>query len=394
MYIYSARSSSRSELQYAHLAVTGTQPLLGSSHLRLQCPCWVVQHPQAWLHLDTPWVHPLPLVKYGFTKFAYTFGNRAFVRQSAMFLTDGTKVNESSHSRLQCPCRVVQHPQAWLHLDKQHHLPANAKDILINYATQQALRDNRLVGSFKFGNFSIILTYEVVAQQAQHVDLLMPNYQFGLMLSDDSSGTLVYLVDDNIQTVHDVERIWNDWNGDSSTSIPMPKNLVSAFRQSKDATRLVHDYGNVLLPEKQMKEVKIDGPIPVGSLLMLPGSIIHAGPESFGVRGVMFFSGCPVQITDVAEYHPDTQYTGIFLCGQLLTLLWRLPGMGVKEREYLLRMLLKYMRQSPVKREWAHHFPLGGFSKFVETVESESLSLNDLEALIKTTAKNDTLWFL
>ena len=52
MYIYSARSSSRSELRYAHIAATGTQPLLGSSHSRLQRPRRAVQHPQAWLHLD------------------------------------------------------------------------------------------------------------------------------------------------------------------------------------------------------------------------------------------------------------------------------------------------------------------------------------------------------
>jgi hypothetical protein len=55
---------------------------------------------------------------------------------------------------------------------------------------------------------------------------------------------------------------------------------------------------------------------------------------------------------------------------------------------------LKYIRQSPVKRSWAGHFELGGFSVFLEKVErTDAMSDSELEALIQTTAQDDTLCF-
>ena len=110
-----------------------------------------------------------------------------------------------------------------------------------------------------------------------------------------------------------------------------------------------------------MNELKIASPIPPGSVLSLPGSVIHAGPAASDYRSVLFFSACPIQ-DDNVEYNPDTQYTGIFLCGWLVILLWRLPGMGVVEREYLLEILLHYMQESSVKRHFANHFPVGAFA--------------------------------
>ena len=80
----------------------------------------------------------------------------------------------------------------------------DTKDTLLDYAKRQALKDDRLsTTSYKFGNFSIISTYEVVDVQAPHIDLLKPNYQFGLVLSCNSPGTLVYEVDCEIQTIRD-----------------------------------------------------------------------------------------------------------------------------------------------------------------------------------------------
>jgi len=273
---------------------------------------------------------------------------------------------------------------------RRNRFAEDTKDVLIKYATRRALKDGRLGGSsYKFGNFSMIVTFENVHKQAPHIDLLTPNSQFGLLFTDDSPGTLVYLVDEHIQTVEDLEKLWNEW-GDSGTQ--MPTNLITAFRQSKEVMLLVKDFGDVLVPEERMKEVKIEGPLSAGSVLSLPGNVIHAGPEALNVREVMFFSGCPDE-SKVEEYHPDTQYTGFFLCGQFAILLWRHPTMGFKERLYLLRMLMKYMHQSKVRRKWAHHFPLGGFCTFLSTVESESLSPDALEALLQTAAKNESLCF-
>lgn len=289
----------------------------------------------------------------------------------------------------------------------RNHYSIDDKQVLVGFATRQAMRDTRLdtsTTSYKFANFSIILTYEQVEQQAQHIDCLTPNHQFGMLLTENSPATLVYQTDSHITTVHDVEKLWNRWNADIDIlEESMPKNLVRAFEQSLQATCLIADFGDVLYPEKEMKEVSStpnnknnNTNIPPGSLFSLPGNVIHAGPGSNDYRAVLFFSACPSQTTTTTtteQYHPDTQYTGIFLCGQFVMLLWRMDGMGLLEREFLLRMLVKYMQQSRIKRIWSHHFDeTSGCRAFMEMIESETLKSEvELEAYIKKTARNADL---
>jgi hypothetical protein len=82
---------------------------------------------------------------------------------------------------------------------RQENFSCNDKKVLIGFAQWQANRDTRLSRSdaYKFTNFSIIITYDKVNKQRPHIDLLEPNYQFGMLLLDASPATLVHSVDDN-----------------------------------------------------------------------------------------------------------------------------------------------------------------------------------------------------
>lgn len=139
-----------------------------------------------------------------------------------------------------------------------------------------------------------------------------------------SPATLVYSVDENICTVQDVEQLWNQWNPNDDNAIVnvMPQELVQSFLQSPKVIELVHDFGNVLIPKNKMNEVNLANKeiIQQASLFSLPGNVIHAGPQSTLSRAILFFSGCPKAKFKDVGYDPDMQYTGVFLCGELVNL--------------------------------------------------------------------------
>ena len=57
---------------------------------------------------------------------------------------------------------------------------------------QQVVRDDRITANIKkkskvsHDNFSLILSYDQVMAQPKHIDLLYPNFQYGLIMSDNS----------------------------------------------------------------------------------------------------------------------------------------------------------------------------------------------------------------
>ena len=274
---------------------------------------------------------------------------------------------------------------------KQENFSSDDKNVLVVFAKQQAHKDTRLSRSdaYKFTNFSIIITYDKVNKQRPHIDLLEPNYQFGMLLSDMSPATLVYSVDENICTVQDVEQLWNRWNPNDDNAIVnvMPQELVQSFLQSPKVIELVRDFGNVLIPENEMNEVNLANKeiIQQASLFSLPGNVIHAGPQS----RILFFSGCPKAKFKDIGYDPDMQYTGVFLCGELVNLLWSINGVGLIEREYLLQMLIKYRNQTQSQQKWSVHFPTSVSQTLLEAVETETMSPEMLGAFIQKTAKHD-----
>lgn len=195
---------------------------------------------------------------------------------------------------------------------------------LIEYAKKQAKKDNRFknVANYGsktlFGNFSIICTFGDVVEQQPHIDVVYPNYQYILMISNDSPGTKVYAP--------------NQWYG----NITVPNNikdllypdmdpqLVQKMYENQYIRQLIKQYGNSMFTKQHLLRVdyKIldvvhkdydDANMTTGTVLSLPGSVIHAGPASSAFRAAMFYSATP----NAKQIH-NTQYTNMTLINSIM----------------------------------------------------------------------------
>ena len=333
---------------------------------------------------------------------------------------------------------------------KKHHLdPETVKQSILQYATSQALKDERLqpppphyqnttttthTNNYKFGNFSLIVNYGPVHAQAPHVDLLEPNFQFGMMVSP-GPGTLWYDCPHKVSTTQELVNAWkrtdaldheqqqhqqqsdNTQNhaSSSSSSLPtFPEKLPTILDSSPAVQTLLQGYGNVLVPDEELVESQVShAHLPVGTLCSLPGSVVHAGPATPGFRAVLFFSAWPMNLKDnkVQEYDPDTQYGSVFLCGRISQLLWRHVRVDYEVRRYLLYKLYRYIcqggnnnsrRQDRVVRNWYSHFPYDAWSAVVKRLEEQQQqppqaghnnNNHEDRAFIDAAARNETLNF-
>ena len=154
--------------------------------------------------------------------------------------------------------------------------------ILLGYCTETARRDER-TNDLQLGNFSIIVNYDPVDDQLPHIDLLAPNHQFGCLLTDNTPGTKAFQPrgsDACITSASDFQRMFPEIVSDG---------IVRAIREDPPTSHLLQGYGNVLSPFLQ--EICAEPELPAGTLLSLPGSVVHAGPASPSFRAILFFSG-------------------------------------------------------------------------------------------------------
>ena len=90
------------------------------------------------------------------------------------------------------------------------------KQILLQYAKDQAIKDARLRDAnngeteYIFGNFSLLINFEPCSAQEPHIDLLLPNWQFGLVLNDDAPGTRFAASCAHVRKVADLEEWCNN----------------------------------------------------------------------------------------------------------------------------------------------------------------------------------------
>ena len=222
------------------------------------------------------------------------------------------------------------------------------KDVILAFAQNQARKDPRVGNEYKFGNFSLLVTYGRCENQMPHIDLVKPNYQFALYLSKMSPRTM-FVAEGSIDPVRTVGALVKLWETASELKVsddaPVPHNIVKALEQDEGIRTLLEGFGDVLHPEQtlehkyEMKHFNV-GP---GVVASLPGSVVHAGPSSETTRAVLFFSGSPKDADASEEYNPDRQYNGVTLMGHLVSILWTKPKIGKKERIFLLQKLAKYV---------------------------------------------------
>ncbi|KAL3905872.1 MAG: hypothetical protein SGARI_004259, partial [Bacillariaceae sp.] len=246
---------------------------------------------------------------------------------------------------------------------------------LVRYAEGMALRDPR-VGcnrdGWKFDNFSLIANYSKVSQQEPHIDLLLPNYQFGVMVSDAAPSTWYYEVSppDRIRNGKQLADLW------CRLDPSMPNHLRTLLEECPDINNKLDSFGSVLcvsVPsnydcDSDAADQTLKRPfnrhglacVPRGSVLSLPGSQVHAGPTTDSAfRAVLFFSGLPQSPSENDDtfptvqdakgekqkanqskgYDPDTQYSNVLLMASILQMLWRRFSVTAETRIYLLKRL-------------------------------------------------------
>jgi hypothetical protein len=185
---------------------------------------------------------------------------------------------------------------------------------------------------FSCNNFSLLTSYGKCKGQAPHIDLLPPNVQFGLTITDLSPPTLCFQVPTHIQSASDlVETGWPN----------MSDNLGDELeKQGSGFPELLRGFGNVLHPG--IRDCSRSDLLRAGTLAAMSGGKVHAGPPSEKYRSILFFSG-QTKGSREPEYNPDTQYSSPVLCADILYDLWL--RISVTDREYLLTRLLEYAKQ-------------------------------------------------
>ena len=251
-------------------------------------------------------------------------------------------------------------------------LPAgDAKRLLLEYIKRRAMMDPRVTddkSSWKFNNFSLIVTYTPVAPQAPHIDLLRPSFQGGLIITAGAPATHFCRNQAAIATIIDHTTLAESWS--SSKVGEPPAAVVQAVKEHPALRKLLQEFGHVLTCEKQMRQETqppVQTGLTTGDLLTLPGSVVHAGPKCTKFRAVIFFSASP---QDVAEYNPDTQYTGVHLLAHLVSCIWQHRGIGFAERKFLLETLANRIDDCDVRGLY-NNFEEGNMSQFLAAIENK-----------------------
>jgi hypothetical protein len=253
---------------------------------------------------------------------------------------------------------------------------ANAKEMLLNFARTRARLDPRVGNAYKFENFSLLIGRGRNPSQAPHLDLVLPNFQFGLMLTKKSRGT--HFVPDPTKPgpVRTVQQLTQLWETNPAFSDPVysqvPNGIVDFLNSDDGALQLLQYFGDTLQPEATLEASFIcPENVPLGALASLPGGVVHAGPASHGPRTILFFSGSELHDSEVDSYMPDSQYNGVTLMGHLVSILWRRDNVTPPVRKYLLRKLLQYIEGAKSK-DVAHQFVPGKLQDCVKALQSKS----------------------
>lgn len=250
--------------------------------------------------------------------------------------------------------KIASDPTFTIRLDKEA-----VKQRILDYARQQAIASG--YPNYIFHNFSILISYDWAPQQYPHIDLQRPNAQFGLVITDQSPGTVWFEPSHQIQSPCDLAQAWQS----SSTG-----KWVSAMEHSPKCRSLLKRFGDVLSPNFQRHEPNGGNPLPTGTLLSLPGGVVHAGPASSKSRAVLFFSGHPCD-TPIRPYNPDVQYFASILLSDVIAAVWE--ELEILDREYLLNHLVSYLQRAEHKNMHKHLPGYCSMHQFAKRIEKEEI---------------------
>jgi hypothetical protein len=261
--------------------------------------------------------------------------------------------------------------------------PGEFWEPIIDLAIQTALQDLRIPKDYTFSSFLLISADGIMSGQRPHVDVMWPNYQFYLMVSDKTPGTTVYecKIEPGINNV-DSFLEWlkppkNSWIGNVLTT------------KFVDHCKKLTDYGTVLdtnnLQAVRFPVLKLSR----GDLLSIPGSVVHGGPAFTGFRAILYFIGHAEGKNGIL-YNSDLQYLAGAILMDISYDLWK--HITPNNRFCLLTRLFQMAQEY---NDLYKHFgdPASRFYSWVKTYGSLKPKPNDTSVtrLIKSHADENRI---
>jgi hypothetical protein len=204
---------------------------------------------------------------------------------------------------------------------------------IFEFAITSAKQDTRVPNDHQFGPFSLICSNKYVPGQVPHLDVLWPNFQYTLMVSDETPGTLVFNPIDS-RLVSDVSS-FVEWIGAGPDS-----QIGKLLSDNSDQCELLKTYGAVLVGATKGKLqvcVAQTEKLKRGTTMSIPGSLIHAGPSFSKFRAMLFFISHPTGKEEEA-YISENQYSHGLVLINIVTWLF---SCGINNREERILLLQK-----------------------------------------------------
>lgn len=212
------------------------------------------------------------------------------------------------------------------------------KNQIMTYAVEMAKKDERVGKDWIFENFSLIANLDSVPQQYPHIDLTLPLYQFAMIISDNTAGTITYKIHEE-QRVRTPQQLVKFLNLNCSDT-----KIIDAFEKHSDCTSILDEFGGCLSTLQnggyQVHTAKQN--LAAGSVLSTPGSVLHAGPATNGFRAVLFYTGRP---PNAEPYNSEVQWLDGLLLGELTLQLWE--DITANDRKSLLYKLYEVVCRYP-----------------------------------------------
>jgi hypothetical protein len=220
-------------------------------------------------------------------------------------------------------------------------------------------------GGVDFGNFSLLASRPKTPSQFRHVDAYSYEAQFVMALQPNTEATATFVVPDPLDTPEDVVRLWTELAAaDAASQIVTPtskrprrqsrspvdscaiaSSLLNVMNQDKTIRFWIRHYGKVLCRPHRMIRLDVATPANwhVGSVLCVPGGVVHGAPRNGRFRAVLFFTGTPVAGT--YQYRANDQFTGPTLAATIAHRVW--DRVDDPCRDFLTSVLRQCVEEEP-----------------------------------------------
>eukprot|EP00980_Cylindrotheca_fusiformis_P014870 scaffold4060_cov121-Cylindrotheca_fusiformis.AAC.4 len=233
---------------------------------------------------------------------------------------------------------------------------------LIRYAERQAMKDTRITQSIPnpvFSDWSIIVSEDCDAQPI-HIDVPLNNFQFGMILQDNTKGTMVLQKHIGPDSPEDLIR--NAWKD-------APQPIKDCIQHNESVKRRIQNlldaYGPLLWPRERIDSGMVGcetlkPQLQCGDLICTCGGIPHAGPACDQFRMVVFAAVSP---TRESLYNVDDQYFAHSSILFAVQILW--DHINAASKRWLLNRLAKTVHDYEKTSIENHSYVSGPFTKLM-----------------------------